>query len=595
MDVLKVYLFGTPRFEYHGTALNILRRKAVALMAYLALTTQPQSRDVLATLLWPELDDRRSRGALRSTLYTLTTQIPGIFEEGSRSILEINSEGVWVDVREFRGLLAQRRSHGHDPETLCDVCIELALRADQLYRADLMEGFSLADSAEFDDWQLIQRESLRREFGTTLRRLAQHYGEAAKYESAVQYAERWLALDPLHEPAHRLLMQLYADGGQRTQAMRQYEACVALLDEQLATPPEEETTRLYHRIRSTPREQAVTSTTTITGTLPPLSNLVVGREEALEDLKTRLREGRNVTMVQGWPGIGKSTIVAKLAHEPEIPGLFPDGVLWTSLGETPNLFGELHIWAKALKVVDDTGSPSLEQLVSRLTIALRERRVLLIVDDVWKVEHAVPFRVGGQHCALVLTSRLNDVAEALAPNASDVYRLKVLTEASALELLVTLAPEVVADYPEEARELVRSLEGLPLAIQVAGRLLHNEARLGWGVANLLEELREGAALLTAQAPSDTWNGTTMTVAALLKRSTDALDDLMRVRFADLGMFVPKPATFDLKAMSVVWGVDDPKPTARILVNRGLLEPVSGGRFQMHALLVMHARGLMEQA
>jgi hypothetical protein len=88
--------------------------------------------------------------------------------------------------------------------------------------------------------------------------------------------------------------------------------------------------------------------------------------------------------------------------------------------------------------------------------------------------------------------------------------------------------------------------------------------------------------------------TSPTIAALLKRSTASLDDEMRERFTLLGLFVPKPATFDLGAMAVAWDVPDPKPFARILVNRGLLEPVSGGRFQMHALLVLHARSLLEE-
>jgi hypothetical protein len=44
----------------------------------------------------------------------------------------------------------------------------------------------------------------------------------------------------------------------------------------------------------------------------------------------------------------------------------------------------------------------------------------------------------------------------------------------------------------------------------------------------------------------------------------------------------------------MWDEPDPKPTVRVLVNRGLLEPVLGtDRFQMHAILVMHARSLLE--
>jgi len=58
------------------------------------------------------------------------------------------------------------------------------------------------------------------------------------------------------------------------------------------------------------------------------------------------------------------------------------------------------------------------------------------------------------------------------------------------------------------------------------------------------------------------------------------------------LFIPKPATFDLGAMAALWEINDPRPTVRTLVNRGLLEPLTGGRFQMHALLVLHAKSLL---
>ena len=285
------------------------------------------------------------------------------------------------------------------------------------------------------------------------------------------------------------------------------------------------------------------------GVLPPLPSLVVGRERVLQDLKERAGIGgelRPATVVQGWPGVGKSTIVAALAHDPDIAQAFPDGVLWTSLGEAPNLLADLLVWAEALHLTSPGQVAQLETITAQLNAVLRDRRMLLIIDDLWQVEHAAPFKVGGHSCALVMTSRLNDVAQALAPTSYDLYRLPVLADESALELLGILSPETVASYPVEARELVRDLEGLPLAIQVAGRLLQNEARLGWGVGELLAALRQGAALLTAQVPSDmvgAGRDTTPTFSALLKRSTDALDLETREHFAYLGLFAPKPATF----------------------------------------------------
>ena len=165
-----------------------------------------------------------------------------------------------------------------------------------------------------------------------------------------------------------------------------------------------------------------------------------------------------------------------------------------------------------------------------------------------------------------------------------------------LELLRTLAPKVVHEHLKEAQELVRDLEGLPLALQVAGRLLHAEAKMGWGVEDLLKELREGTSLLEADAPADRADivtGMTPSIAVLLQSSIIRLAEDMQERFALLGVFAPKPATFDLDAMVAVWEVDNPRPSARKLVDRGLLEPIGNGRFQMHALLVMHARSMFK--
>jgi len=92
-----------------------------------------------------------------------------------------------------------------------------------LYRDDFLAGFTLRDSPGFDEWQFFQTECLRQEFATALERLAQAYTGQGAYERAIVYARRWLSLEPLHESAHRYLMRLYAESGQRVAALRQYE------------------------------------------------------------------------------------------------------------------------------------------------------------------------------------------------------------------------------------------------------------------------------------------------------------------------------------------------------------------------------------
>ena len=64
-------LLGPPHIELDGEPIHIPRRKATALLAYLTLTRRAHSRDSLATVLWPENDQRSARAELRRTLSLL--------------------------------------------------------------------------------------------------------------------------------------------------------------------------------------------------------------------------------------------------------------------------------------------------------------------------------------------------------------------------------------------------------------------------------------------------------------------------------------------------------------------------------------------
>jgi hypothetical protein len=344
------------------------------------------------------------------------------------------------------------------------------------------------------------------------------------------------------------------------------------------------------------------------GLPPPLPGLMfVGREDSLTDIKKLLngnesvQQASSLTVVRGWPGVGKTTLVGVLARDPETVQSFPDGVLWTALDQTPELMSKIAQWGRSLGTDDLLRIPGLEEATEKLARLLRDKRMLLIVDDIWNVGHALPFvrAAANSRCALLATTRLTSVADALGrldtSRASDenVYVLPVLTEENALILLRYLAPAVVEEHFDECLELVRDLECLPLALHVAGRLLKEEAKMGLNVVDLITGIKTDAKLLDEPAPLDRAEGATIpTVDVLFRRSTDRLDAMTRECFAYLGVFAPKPATFDVEAMNAVWMVDDPKPIIRKLVGFGLLEPVGAGRFQMHALLVQHAGSLL---
>jgi hypothetical protein len=329
--------------------------------------------------------------------------------------------------------------------------------------------------------------------------------------------------------------------------------------------------------------------------------IFLGRENSLHDVKGLLglaagaKPAAKQAIVRGWPGVGKTTLVSVLSRDPDVARSYPDGVLWTSLDQKPPLMSILAGWGRTLGRDDLFRIATAEEAVNELRAMLQNRRMLLIVDDVWDSGHGALFqKARSGNCGLIITTRLDKVAEGLAQSESEIYRLPVLAEDDALKLMHILAPTVVSQHLQECRELVQDLEYLPLALHVAARLLRKRAKRGLEVGKLLKDIRQGAAIIEAEAPPDrAEEGNIPKVKALLQKSTDLLSESTRECFAYLGAFAPKPATFDLAAMKSVWEVADAEPIAEDLIDHGLLEPVGGGRFQMHALLVAHAISLCE--
>ena len=221
MSRLALLLLGPPRIECDGEPVEIRRRKAIALIIYLAVTGQSHSRDALATLLWPEYDQSRARAGLRRVLAALKKALGEGWLDVDREAVELNPDAeVWLDVSEFQDRLAECRTHGHPQEEVCPACLPLLAEAAALYRDHFLVGFTLRDSPDFDEWQFFQTEGLRDELASALERLTHAHSAQGEFEQAIAYARRWLALDRLHEPAHRHLMHLYAWSGQRAAALR---------------------------------------------------------------------------------------------------------------------------------------------------------------------------------------------------------------------------------------------------------------------------------------------------------------------------------------------------------------------------------------
>ena len=249
MPHLSVRLFGPVEVTLDGEVVAAFESdKARALLAYLVVEAErPHRREKLAGLLWPEWPERAARGNLRRVLANLRLAIGDHqaippFLHISRQTIQFNSASdAWVDVTAFTDLLEAKG----DLQQLIGQLEE----AVELYRGDFLEGFSIPDSAAFEEWALLNREQFRRLVMVALHRLARCYEQCSDYESALHHAWRQVELEPWQEEGHQQVMRLLALSGQRSAALAQYETCHHLLAEELGVEPAEETTKLYEQIR----------------------------------------------------------------------------------------------------------------------------------------------------------------------------------------------------------------------------------------------------------------------------------------------------------------------------------------------------------
>ncbi len=341
---LQVHLLGPPEILIDGHAMRVDTRKAVALLAYLAVTGTPHSRDVVATLLWPGDDPDRARGSLRRTLSTLRSALADRWVRADREWIafEPNDE-VFVDIESVRDRLADIGEHGHPQREVCTLCVPILTYAANQHRGDFLAGFALRDSPDWDDWQSAQAEMRRRTFADILERLAIGQAAAGMYRQAIDSAERWLSLDPLDEAAHRQLMLLYAWAGDRASALEQYLKAVRILDEELGVAPLPETTELNDAILeddippapSAGRRVIAAPERPRSPVEPPVIPLV-GRESDLAVLTASMRSGA-VLAIEGEAGIGKTRLLEELVNTIDEPV-----VVQAYEGESGLAYGLVH-------------------------------------------------------------------------------------------------------------------------------------------------------------------------------------------------------------------------------------------------------------
>lgn len=251
MADLEVFLFGRFRVRCGQRLLTDLEAyKTQELFCYLLLHRQrPHSRETLSDLLWPDIVAPQSKRYLRKALWQIqaTFQVQTDFLDCR--ILQAEPEWVqlnpdidlWLDVTVFeRAFELVRGRQGRELDMQCIQTLEGAVG---LYRGDLLEGC-------YQDWCIYERERLEYMYLAMLDKLMDHCEACQEYEAGLAYGNTILRYDRARERTHRRLMRLHYLARDRTSALRQYELCVAALEEELGVGPARQTTILYEQIRA---------------------------------------------------------------------------------------------------------------------------------------------------------------------------------------------------------------------------------------------------------------------------------------------------------------------------------------------------------
>ena len=323
-----------------------------------------------------------------------------------------------------------------------------------------------------------------------------------------------------------------------------------------------------------------------------LPQIFVGRQALLEDLLSALKletpqDQMLILALFGMGGIGKTSLAAALAHHQKVTTALPDGTLWASLGPKPDVMTWLAAWIKQLDRSFDLASyPTLETRSRALASLLDEKKMLLVVDDVWRASNARWFLVGGPACRAVVTTRLSEVSQSLS--RGNGCPVGVLSDSAPMDLLKGLAPQAVHEEQAAARELADLLGGHPLALTLAGRLLQKYWKTGFSAKKVLADLQNNAKRLALiddrekpGLPEE------HSLGALIGLSYDQLaEERERRGFRLLSVFGGAPNSFDLKAAVAIWKVnlDSAMSILTSLVSQAMVQTYGKGRFVMHSLL-----------
>jgi WD40 repeat protein len=303
-------------------------------------------------------------------------------------------------------------------------------------------------------------------------------------------------------------------------------------------------------------------------TAPPLPLNFVARPDEQHTLRQFVMvstdgTGVALTALEGMGGIGKTLLAQSLCHDEAIQQAFPDGVLWVTAGQKPvhSLRDRINEIRSALN--DQHGQTESElACINRYRSLLRDKTVLLVVDDVWRVTDIEPFLVESARSCVLFTTRDTSIAASLGAREC---RADLLSLQKSREILARYSGVTFGELPREAELLIEQCGRLPLALAMVGAMLRGKPPVFWQrVLTLLH--KADLSKIRTQFP----NYPHADLLKCIQVGVDALEPQQRERYLAL-VVLPQDIAVTPAVQQALWNADpdDAIDTAEQLIGLSL--------------------------
>jgi DNA-binding SARP family transcriptional activator len=203
-----------------------LPMSAQRVIAFLAMQRGSVERPYVAGTLWSDMSEPHARANLRTVLWRLPAPARAAIRlTGTQMAL---ADVAAVDLR-LMSARARRIIRGERPEGDDATALSIA--------GDVLPGW-------YDDWLLMEREHFRQLRLHALESLCERLAAEGRFGEAVDIGSAAVAVEPLRESAHRVLIKAHVAEGNPVEALRDYRLYSRLLDEKLGLEPTPLITRL---------------------------------------------------------------------------------------------------------------------------------------------------------------------------------------------------------------------------------------------------------------------------------------------------------------------------------------------------------------